>query len=99
MPVDPRELLAADVAAGRDRLGGQPEQGEPAPGTGTVFVNVYRDGSWAASWQEGEDFVIVEGSREEVVGWALSRPATRWFAPDASGEQVRVDPASYPTGP
>lgn len=57
----------------------------PRPGHGTVFVRSLDGDTWTASWQDGpreEDF---EGSRADVVRWALSRPAVRHlvFSPSA----------------
>ena len=65
--------------------------GKPRPGHGTVYVSEDRDGIWDGVWDDGyppeqieeggpiagsEDF---EGSREEVLRWARSRPAAKFL--------------------
>ncbi|MGP4022983.1 hypothetical protein [Actinomadura sp. 3N407] len=63
--------------------------GKPTPGHGTVFVQKYIDGTWAASWQEHypaprQDGAVAgvedyQGTEKEVLAWARSRPAARFL--------------------
>jgi hypothetical protein len=72
--------------------------GNPRPGHGTVYVIEVSDGLWSGVWDDGyppdliedggpiaggEDF---EGTEEEVLRWARSRPAAQFqiFAPEAN---------------
>lgn len=72
-----------------------PHQHEPRPGTGTVFANVDEGDHWVSIWQTEENYVIFEGEREEVLEWALSRPAIAWWVQlFADGRQVQVLPGS-----
>ncbi len=80
--------------------------GSPRPGHGRVFVLCDRHGEWSASWQDDypddevgdaepdagvEDF---EGTEEEVIRWARSRPAEEFFifSPEA-GDYIPLEPA------
>ena len=79
--------------------------GSPRPGHGRVFVVRDRRGEWWASWQDNypddevgdgepdagvEDF---EGTEEEVIRWARSRPAEEFFifSPEA-GDYIPLEP-------
>jgi len=79
--------------------------GSPRPGHGRVFVLCDRHGEWSASWQDDypddevgdaepdagvEDF---EGTEEEVIRWARSRPAEEFFifSPEA-GDYIPLEP-------
>lgn len=51
----------------------------PEPGTGTMHVAHYdEDDLWYASWQSGARWDSLQGGKEEVLAWALSRPAEHW---------------------
>jgi len=80
--------------------------GSPRPGHGRVFVLCDRHGEWSASWQDDypedevrdaepaagvEDF---EGTEEEVIRWARTRPAEEFFifSPEA-GNYIPLEPA------
>jgi hypothetical protein len=49
---------------------------KPTPGTGTLFINTMRDGTWSGSWQD-EGFSDILGSEAEVKEWANRQPAAR----------------------
>lgn len=50
----------------------------PPDGTGTVFVN-HCDDQWTAVWQDESptNMDSVDGTKDEVLAWARSRPAAR----------------------
>lgn len=63
------------------------------PGSGTVFANLDDGDHWVSIWQAEDDYVLFEGDREEVLEWALSRPATAWWVQlFADVRQVQVLP-------
>ena len=80
--------------------------GSPRPGHGRVFVNCIGQGEWWASWQDDypedevrdgepdagvEDF---EGTEEEVIRWARTRPAEKFFIfSDEANAYLPLEPA------
>jgi hypothetical protein len=73
--------------------------GRPRPGHGTVYVRRLTDAIWWGSWQD--DFPVpdaegrvagvadIEGSKEDVLRWARSRPAARFLEFDPETDDYR----------
>jgi hypothetical protein len=64
---------------------------EPDPGTGIVWVMSPEEdeisGSWGSVWRDAEKHTGCHAeTRDEILAWALGRPATQWLARSNVGE-------------